>query len=267
MFFVSLIQSAQAQTSISTPSVPEFTVKYVDNSYYVPPTYGVDQYTGNNVTVKKGYTVNGENIVFTIENQQFTPYIDSSGNTISLYYNFRYKGHFGSQWSYYPFGPDGRTVLPYNGQPWGSGDLSPKYPSSNADTTVISIAKQILDIRGAPEGSPIDVQLQAMEGHIDIEVTGLAAGDYYNFVGQTSDWSSTQTITIGDNGVTATPYVASSTPANTTVPTDSSGFQTPAIFGLDWAEIVIIALLAIIAIFLAVAIFFLHKRSPRLTEP
>jgi len=198
-----LLMVKAAPTSASTtPSVPEFTVKFVDRSYDVPPVYGIDQYTGKNVTVKEGYVVNGKNLVFTIKNQPFTSYNDSSDNTIGLYYNFRYKGHYGYQWSYYPFGADERTVLVYNGQPWGSGDLSPKYPALNADETVISIATSILNIRDALVGSQVDCQVQAMIGHVDIEVTGLLAGDYYTFVGTTSEWSNTQTITISESQTT-----------------------------------------------------------------
>jgi hypothetical protein len=227
----------------TTPSAPEFTVKYADNSYYIPPTYGIDQYTGKNVTVKEGYTVNGKNLVFTIINQPFTPYNDSSGNNNGLYYNFRYKGHSGTQWSYYPFGLNERTVMSYNGQSWGSGDLSPEYPASSADKTVISIALQILDIRDAPDGSPIDCQVQAMEGHIDVEVTGLIAGDYYNFIGQSSGWSNTQTVTISNPlqisvmSPQAKNYSASDVPLNFTVNTPVSQIR----YSLDGQENVTIA--------------------------
>ncbi len=33
-------------SSIPKPSIPEFTLKFLDNSYDVPPTYGIDPYTG-----------------------------------------------------------------------------------------------------------------------------------------------------------------------------------------------------------------------------
>ena len=31
---------------VTNPSVPQFTVQYVDHSYDIPPTYGKDAYTG-----------------------------------------------------------------------------------------------------------------------------------------------------------------------------------------------------------------------------
>ena len=41
-------------------------------------------------------------IAFTVENQPFTPYTDSIGNYIGLYYNFEVKGHFTDTWTQYP---------------------------------------------------------------------------------------------------------------------------------------------------------------------
>ncbi len=40
-----MVESAFAQL-IPTPSIPEFTLKYIDYSYDVPPTYKIDEYTG-----------------------------------------------------------------------------------------------------------------------------------------------------------------------------------------------------------------------------
>jgi hypothetical protein len=253
--------------SASKPSAPEFTVAYVDSSYYVPPTYGIDQYTGENVTVKESYMVNGKNIVFTIVNQPFASYADSSGNNIGLYYNFRFKGYYGTQWGYYPFGSDGRTVMPYNGQPWGSGDLSPKYPASNADKTVISISLQILDIRDAKAGSQIDVQVQAMEGYVDIEVTGLLAGNYFNFVGETSDWSSAQTVSLSDGASETTTAPVSPSSAATVMPENPTATpmapdtQTGVLETTDWWMLSTVALVVVVAVLVAVVIVVLQNKK------
>jgi hypothetical protein len=40
-----MAESASAQ-SIPKPSVPEFTIRYRDYSYSIPPTYGINEYTG-----------------------------------------------------------------------------------------------------------------------------------------------------------------------------------------------------------------------------
>lgn len=106
----SVTLTKQSAAQLPTPSTPQFTVRYVDYSYYIPPTYGIDPYTGQNVTVQAGSYVDNRTVEFTIRNQPFIPAQDLSGNTIGLYYNFRYKGHFGDQWSYYPF-----TYWTYNG--------------------------------------------------------------------------------------------------------------------------------------------------------
>lgn len=188
----------------TSPSIPEFTVQYIDNSYDVPPTYGVDQFTGKTVITKEGYHVDNKSIMFTVKNQPFAPYNDSSGNSIDIYYNFRFKGSFGDVWSFYPFNLDGRSAIAYNGYSWGTGDLSPKISQSSMDYTTTSINLMILlsiasGYTGSvsyPAGGQIEFQAQALVGTIDCEPSGLLAGSYYTFTGETSGWSETQTITL-----------------------------------------------------------------------
>jgi hypothetical protein len=50
------VESVSAQ-SIPKPSVPEFSLKYVDHSYDVPTTYGTDPYTGKTIITQEGYHV------------------------------------------------------------------------------------------------------------------------------------------------------------------------------------------------------------------
>ena len=82
------------ENEVSAPSVPEFTVKYLDNSYDVPPTYEINQFTGNQIVKSDGYHVDKRTIEFTIKNQDFPPYQDSDGNNIILYYNFNQYVYF-----------------------------------------------------------------------------------------------------------------------------------------------------------------------------
>jgi hypothetical protein len=208
-----VVKPAFAQ-SIPKPSVPEFTVKYVDYSYDVPPTYGIDQYSGKSVITQAGYHVDNRTMVFTIKNHPFNSYNDSSGNYITLYYNFRFKGHYGDQWSYCPFYVfhnlktnqlQVQTTHSYG--PY-SGGFFTYYSASNSDYTVIPISFYTLTgfdsgTQSIPSGSPVDFQVQAQIGHIDDMPSGLMAGDYYSFTGESSDWSSTQTITVA-NGATST---------------------------------------------------------------
>ena len=201
-----MVGSVTAQ-SITKPSVPEFTVKYVDNSYDVPPTYGVDQYTGEKVVTEGGYHVDNRTVEFTIKNQPFNPYVDASGNNISLYYYFRYKGPYGDDWSYYP--DSSHTYGPYSGGPF------PDTSTSNSEYTIIGINLPTL---GIPTDSQVEFQVQAIMGYVEGHSTGMLAGSYMGFTGERSDWSNTQTITIGEIQ-TQTP-VPTSTPYNEPQPSD-----------------------------------------------
>ena len=57
----------------TNPSAPDFTVQYVDHSYDIPPTYGIDPYTGQTVMTFPGSHVDNRTIDVTIKNQPFTP--------------------------------------------------------------------------------------------------------------------------------------------------------------------------------------------------
>jgi len=175
-------------------SVPEFTLKYIDKSYDVPPTYGIDQYTGEKVITNPGYHVDNRTVEFTIKNQPFTPYTDASGNEISLYYNFRFKGPYGDDWSYYP--NTDRSYGLYTG-------FFPDTSASKSDYTVITVPLHALT--SYPEGtkistgSNVEFQVQAIIGYIEVNHTGMLAGNFYGFTGERSDWSNTQTILIGES--------------------------------------------------------------------
>ena len=86
--------------SISKPSVPEFTLKFVDASYDVPTTYTIDPYTGQNVT-HQGYHVNNTILVMTIQNQPLVYQFNGneSFGSESFYYNIQVKGHYAENWT------------------------------------------------------------------------------------------------------------------------------------------------------------------------
>lgn len=94
-------------TEASMPNTPEFTLTYIDQSYDVPSstTTKIDPYTGEQtVTTNQGYHVQNGTIEVKIKNQQFTPYFNSNENGNYLFYNVSYKGHYQSEWTYYPSG-------------------------------------------------------------------------------------------------------------------------------------------------------------------
>ena len=81
-----IVESASAQT-IPKPSVPEFTLKYVDNSYDVAPktTSSTDPYTGKvTSTTIQGYHVQNRSVEIIIKNQQFTSYLNENGSRVYL---------------------------------------------------------------------------------------------------------------------------------------------------------------------------------------
>jgi hypothetical protein len=181
-----MVRSISAQ-SIPKPSVPEFTVEYTDNSYDVPPTYGVDQYTGEKVVTEYGYHVDNRTIEFTITSQPFTPYEDANGNNITLYYYFRYKGPYGDDWSYYP--DSSHTYGYYVG-------LFPDTSASNSEYTIIGVNLPTLEI---PIDSEVEFQVQAIMGYVEKgQSISRFAGGYMGFTGERSDWSNTQTLEIGE---------------------------------------------------------------------
>jgi hypothetical protein len=198
---------ATAQT-IPQPSVPKFTVKFVDVSYDVPETYRIDPYTGKNITASSGYHVESKKLEVTIKNQAFISFLDASGNYTSLYYIFRYKGHFENDWQYYPPDPFQGSSPPlspfeYDARGWAY------INASSSEYTIILLPEQLKD---APADGQMDVQAQAMVGHDNVIRWGegrLAYIGYY-FVGESSDWSNTQTITLTDGAtsgsINTSPY-------------------------------------------------------------
>ena len=197
--FCVVVQASTGINEIPKPSVPEFTLKFVDNSYDVPPTYSIDPFTGKNVT-HDGYHVKKQSIEVRIKNQPFTPVYDENGALIvGLYYNIRFKGHYGDEWRYYPYDPDnGYTIFSY----------SATYETSQSDYIILSLRPNI-DTSGGirldvPEGGQVDFQMQGLTGHVDKIYTGMTGlwwvggemDHYYVFTGKTSDWSSTQTFTF-----------------------------------------------------------------------
>jgi hypothetical protein len=172
----------------ANPSVPEFTLKFEAHPYDVPPTYGIDPYTGKNVTIEEGYHVRNESIVFTIKNQPIT----------NLFYNVRYKGRFGESWtelySYSYAFPESLGNSPGN-----------LVPQSNSGYTVITIPGS--DFPFVIDGTTIDFQVQALSWvYVDVWVSDHPmAPPPINEIGHyeqrfvlsgTSGWSPTQTMTF-----------------------------------------------------------------------
>jgi hypothetical protein len=222
--------------SAPKPSFPEFTLQYVDYSYDVPPktTSTTDPYTNETITTTvPGYHVENKTIQATINN-----------NIGASYYNFRYKGSYTKEWSYYPFDPDS-----LNGYNLPDSFYVP-YKASNSSYTVAALPSYFF--KDVPEGGQVDVQVQALFGDFDAEPFGhiwpLEPTYDFRFKGTTSDWSSTQTITIGESQTPTSPPEITPTPtpspATTPFPTNYTGVgltETEVIIGAIIAAAVIVA--------------------------
>lgn len=214
-----MVKPVNAET-IPKPSVPEFTLKYVDDSYYVPAsnTTTIDPFTGNKtVIVQAGYYVENKSVAVSIKNLPFTPYKDSSGHYVDLYYDIRWMGHWGNNW--WDYNSTFRMLLnSYSG--FDNNGL----PLPNSDFKVVSFPMGV-DISGHTQilgnvsaNGKIDFQVQAFIGYYTQKMYPSVPGfrdSYYNvFNGESSGWSSSQTISIPDGSVSV-----STSPNQTSTPT------------------------------------------------
>ena len=223
----------------SKPSVPEFTVKLVDNSYNVPPTQTIDPYKGT--TTQPGYHVDKKEIEITIKNQN-----------LKVMYNVRTKGHIEQEWQERFYAPPGNS----------------RYPEqSNGQYTVITLHTSMY-----PDGAQVDVQVEAMIGTISWihDPTAFMADDGsrggYHFEGEKSGWSKTQTIKIALSTFTPAPSLPSNTAQANPDPStpNQSGTKDTTIFGLTlWVGAVLVVLFSIIVVLLVIIVVGIYmKKSP-----
>jgi hypothetical protein len=248
------VLNVHARSSMPTPSVPEFIVKLVNNSYFVPPIYGTDPYTGQSVVTSAGHYVENESIEVIIQNQPFTPYwtiINSVNYTINLYFGVNSKGHFAQDW------PN------LNPQEYQAEDYASQY------TDVLEYTNNI------PSSGQIDFQVQAFIGYIYTNYTGPPSSygyiglersfTKYLFNGTESGWSNTQTITIGASTPVATPTPPMSpSPVATALPkaADSVKNTTSTSPSQTQLLVIIIVLLAVI-VGLIIAIIIMNRSQKR----
>jgi hypothetical protein len=184
-----MIKPADAQ-AIPKPSTPEFTLKYVDHSYYEQPTYSTDPYTGEQITVNNGGFRKNDSIEITIKNQPFTSHVDENGKSMQLYYGIRLKGHSEIEWREVP-------------KPTSYGYVE----ATSFGYSTITISLVTNGLQAVSPGGRIDFQVQALIGK-DNRIPVLMPGGesyYYQFTGETSGWSPTQTITVGNESVSPSP--------------------------------------------------------------
>jgi hypothetical protein len=264
-------------SAVSTPTTPEFTLKYVDNSYDVPTTYKTDDYTGKTVVNVTGYHVDNRSIEVAIKNQEFS--YSADGTTYFFFYNVRYKGHYGTEW---------KELFPlYRGCVSQSAYLNDNYSfyitseiGQTCPETVDSQYTVVLIPLAIDSSGAMDVQVKAMVGHLsDIYVGSLFYPEYGSISSSiicdtTSDWSNLLTITIGSGETinsqpasppsqTAIQPIPSATITQATVnPTESTNEpnkQTDAL-NFTWKDIALIVACGIIAV-LAVALVLTRRKK------
>jgi len=196
---LSLISLANAQTIVK-PSIPEFQIKVTDHSQTLPPVYEIDQFTGKNITIREGATFKWRTLEFIIKNQ---PVQDPN----NLYYNIRYMGEYANNWTYL-----------YHGDTFVRAELG------QTTTITFLVSGQALSGNSyylpIPVGATVDFQMEAMMGNIFRKSPEFASG--YEFRGETSGWSSTQTVTIPDSPNPNPPNPSPSTdPTIASTPTTS----------------------------------------------
>jgi hypothetical protein len=243
-----------ASEQVFTPSIPEFTLKYVDHSYDVPSTTSSAFNPYNNqttITTIPGYHVQNFTIDLIIKNQPIPSTLD--GNQSYLLFYVKLKGHYGNDWIY----PYGEAINAYPKQ-------------STSDYTVISLptsysygvnttALQTLQV-----GDKIDFQVKAILAYGYLHYLGglppEQTYDYYSV--SASDWSSTQTIIIPDS-YEPTPSIPSQSSFDPSADSGLRQSSSGVVFGLSWGEVAYIATLSVTAAVLIVTAFFVHKKHAK----
>jgi hypothetical protein len=261
-----------APASATKPAIPQFTLTYEKHPYDTQPQYTTDPYTGKSVISVDSYHYDNESIIVKISNQPLTSKIDSTGNKTSLFYSFRFKGHYSSEWTdyrdcYYDISSD--HYFHYSGY----------FNASDSEYTLAEL-RMIAIGNDLQDGSKVDIQCRALIGHVDQVYYFTPMGDGYSpvFVGEMSDWSQTQTITVGTGETTTSPTeqptqptptqtttetpTATPTLVPTTTPQDSQRPGSDSIQILDWQTTAIIGL-SVAVVVLAVGLAVVWRKLPR----
>jgi hypothetical protein len=234
-------------SAVSAPSVPEFTVNYVDASYDVPTTYSIDPYTGADVT-HQGYHVQNRTIQVNIKNVPFTAY-ESGGQKIGYFLNIRVKGFYDNDWLNV-YNPDNGYLMQSN---------------SSYTTVAFSLDDNYFPFwDNIPGGGTVDVEVQSLVGSVhriqNASAPSILSMYPWVFDGQESGWSSTQTVTVPSSNTatepTATP-LSIGNPANSSIPTAASESNMQ----VNELVIIVVAASAVIIVAIIAAAAVLIKRA------
>lgn len=238
------------ENGIPKPSAPEFTIKLVDRSYDVPLTYTnqTDPYTGKMTTiVNGGYRISNRTMELWIRNQEYAP-SEVGGISYALFYNVTFKGHYTDKWQ-----------IAY-------ADYSPRATNSEYTVLILGYGTERGPTFDMPQlgelvaGSQIDIRLQALIGtFIEAQNPPSQFGEpyHYEFVGEKSSWSNTETINIPALISSSTP---STSPSDNPKASGQTDTQTLSYSGFNLTEIALFASLGVIGVILTV-ITLMHRRK------
>jgi hypothetical protein len=176
-----------------TPPTPSFIISTVSGTTVIPTTYSTNPDTGANIT-NLGYTIASFNVTITIQN-----------NPQTTAYELDVKGHYSSQSQWQnPWGDEGNVTAFASS---GSQTVITLYGDNQSEAVPEYVPNEIfLQFGGhwgidVPFGGRVDFRLQAVSGETPIrELIG------YEVLGNVSDWSPIQTVTVPDfSAVTVSP--------------------------------------------------------------
>ncbi len=191
---MSMAESAYAQTGVTQPVIPRFDVSLSGFTDYVPPTYGVDPATGKAVIVKEGYEELYKWVSVRTWGQPFWEYNNSEGYRVLLYYNVRWQSNLDNSWQSFP---SEEKYFHDSMDPWDT--YGEGYVISIGFKEIKGGSMQLLD----PNAVEIGFQVEALIGYYDSNNI---------FVGQSSGWSETQTLTLSNPSTSATPIPSPTVP-------------------------------------------------------
>jgi hypothetical protein len=222
--------------AVSKPSVPQFSVKFIDKSYDVPPTQTKDHYTGK-TTTQPGYIVQEGKIEVTINNLPSTSYKTSNGYECKLYYRVQYTGHFEENW------------IPFSIMYYGTaGDYIAHFvESSSGKHTVVS--QSFNDFNTPPSGAQLDFRVQALYAYYDPStINHMSFVHEALLVEETSgDYSSIQTITMNYGSSSSTKPSQTANSSNT----PTTDLNNPPQLNL----IIVVVSVCVITVLLAVIVY------------
>ena len=233
-----------AVQAVSKPSVPQFSIKFVDYSYDVPPTTTTttNPYTGEKTTTTNpGYHVKDMKIEVTIKNQPFTPYTEN-GIKHNMGYKVESKGHFSEDWSHW-----GSTVDMY---------IAGMQPEPSFSYSQDSVIYRSADTYNYVAGDQLDFRVEAVVGYyVPINPDSMFPQlDFETVV--SSGWSKVQTFTI-PGASSSSPSQTTTIPSQSTAP-DNNQSQLP-YFVFSPTVLLWIGTFLFVGVVIAVVMVFLRR--------